>query len=436
MGFLIIALYLLLICINYKALRAVDVSNLRLSDGLLVGMTFYITIPMGVILAYGYVYAPGIMADAYYPYDDHFTTLNIFLGCFLLCVYALLIRKLTIVGVRTHGSSIGADTLDIGKLIVFLYFSLSIYSFLSSGMLSADSHWHSSVAEAMSGSSSLIILKNFSLAYRTMIFGIFLYWGVTARYKVGAVLSLALFVSLFDMLVTYNRITLVYFAVLMLVLWRRYIYFLVAGILISLPVVSWLSELWAAFRATNQGFSIESFSKALSESINYVSIGDDFVVRMNSIFESSNIVVLHYLVENVGESFPVLWGETYIVRPLTTFIPSSIWSDKPRVFGTYLGEYINSHNTLALNSTFYGEAIGNFYWLWPVAMIVFVLIFDSIFIYLKKWFVFSGFMGFFVGVAIWRFDMNFASACLYSLLFSVLMHRFILLVAGKLEVKI
>ena len=69
-------------------------------------------------------------------------------------------------------------------------------------------------------------------------------------------------------------------------------------------------------------------------------------------------------------------------------------------------------------------------------MIVFVLMFDSIFGYLKKWFVFSGFMGFFVGVALWRFDMNFASACLYSLVFSVLAHRFILLVTGRLEVKL
>jgi len=139
--------------------------------------------------------------------------------------------------------------------------------------------------------------------------------------------------------------------------------------------------------------------------------------KLNSLFEASNLIILNYIVKNVGVTFDPYWGYTAIIRPLTTFLPSSFWAGKPKVFGTYMGMEINSYKGLALNSTLFGEAIANFPYVWPVYLIAFLILMDRLYLVGSRYVPGLYAMSFFIAFALWRFDANFASIGLYTAVF-------------------
>jgi len=407
--YLILTCYALLAYVTIVRLRHINLRAISFVDGVLVGLTFYIVIPMFFIMAQGYIFSIGIMLPAYQPFIDIYTTINIFMGWGVV----LLLHVFSSARVDYQ---VNHDPVYLLKIMSFLYFIFSLYSYFKSGMGAADAHWHESLIDTLAESTSLIIFKNFAFAYRTMLFGLIYYVFNVGRITGRTAVLFGGGLALFDMLLTYNRITIVYFYFLFFLVYSRYWLSILVGTVLLLPVVMLFSNFWTVFRGAKQGSGLDSVVNAVYLAGDIFRGDQPFIIQMNGIFESSNIIVLNYVVKNVGGEFPALWGATFIVRPLTTFLPSSIWSGKPKVFGTYLGKYINNHDTLTLNSTLFGEVIGNFYYVWPIMLFVVLYIVNRIFNFMGSFIPGTGFMAFFVAIGLWRFDMNFASACIYALI--------------------
>lgn len=421
---LIWLVYLFLSVSTIILLKHINIRRFGFSEGVLIGLIYFLAIPMFIILWNGKLEADGIFANPYFPFDDLNTTLNIFIGWFVVIFATIFLRAM---GRRDSDYYNSFISVYYFKLMLVLYFVFSVYSTLSSGIGSEGSHWHTSTAAAFEGSSSYIFIKNFSGAYRVMLFGGLLGLFITKKLDLKKVLLLGAGIALFDLMTTFNRILLVFYVILMLLVIGRYRKWMYLVIISLFPIVAFLSNAWPNFRSTAfvNGLSWNSISDAWQVSLNSINdSGLHISDMMNGLFESSNIVVYNFIVNKFGEEFPFYYGYTFLLRPLTTFIPSTIWVDKPRVFGTYLGEIINSYPGLALNSTLFGEVYANFYLFWPIFLFAFIVFFDRLYNYLDRYIPFSNYMAFFIAIALWRFDANFASVCIYSLLLLILIKIF------------
>lgn len=415
--FLIWIIYLIFVYLTYNQIKSTKVEQMGVSFGALLGLVFFLAIPLFFILWEGELSDPGILLEPYIPVENIKTTFNLFLGwsvVLLACVWErALINK-------NNGYSKIKEYIDSKILMYFIvcaYFIITIVAAYKTGAFGEGLHWHDS---ARNESSAFIIFKNFANCYRVVVFGLILY--LYTKGSIGKLYSfkIAVLFTIFDVLLSFNRITLLYFILFFLISNRKYALLIVSSIIITIPPVIYISSVWTWFRgmASISGIGFDSYIKAWSDAVTiYENAGESFVIKMNSIFESSNILVFHGLVERVGDSIPIFYGNTYLVRPLTTFIPSTIWEDKPQVFGTYLGVYINNYEGLALNSTLFGEAYANFFYFWPILLLITLILLSNLYSYASKYIYSINLMSVFIGVSIWRFDMNFTVACIYSLIF-------------------
>lgn len=415
--FLVVTTFCFLTLATISLLMRVRKNVLSFSGGIIVGLFYFIVLPMSVILYTGSLANSGINAPAYNPYNDLETTLSIFVGwitcllAFLYCRSAPVIRHISV-----HSAQ---DWRRYIWVYFTLYLLLAMYALIVSGFGSDGNHWHNSMTSTFSSSPSFLIAKNFANALRVMLYGVLLAWRRSNNASTKTVLALATVSVAFDVLTTFNRISLVFYAVFVLLLYGRRVFFPLAAMVSIAPLASTISSAWPYFRSTvfAQGFSLDAVASTWQAAISYAQTEATSIDRkLNALFEASNLVVLNFIVQNVGKTFDPFWGYTAILRPLTTFLPSSFWSDKPQVFGIYMGLEINSYVGLALNSTLFGEAIGNFPYVWPAYILLFIIFFERLFCWSERFVPGATAMSFFVGIALWRFDANFASVAVYALI--------------------
>tara|TARA_R110002033_G_scaffold40034_1_gene80189 strand:- start:3548 stop:4765 length:1218 start_codon:yes stop_codon:yes gene_type:complete len=395
-----------------------------ISFGALLGLVFFLAIPLFFIFLEGELSDPGIFIEPYLPFEDLVTTSNIFIGWSVVLLASM--YEVNVIDKSNREINI-KEYVESKKLLYFIicvYFIITIVTTITTGAFGEGVHWHDS---SRNESSFFIIFKNFSNCYRVVVFGLILYLLNQGKVNRSKSIYIAVAFTVFDVLLSFNRITLLYFLLFFILSHRKYALLIFSSIVVVIPPVIYISSVWTWFRgmASISGIGFDSYLKSWNDAvILYESVGDRFVVKMNSIFESSNILVFHGLVEKVGDSIPIFYGSTYLVRPLTTFIPSTIWPDKPQVFGTYIGLYINNYEGLALNSTLFGEAYSNFMYFWPFVLLVTLMALTKLYSTASKYVYSINLMSIFIGVSIWRFDMNFTIACVYSLIFIIFITKF------------
>jgi hypothetical protein len=278
----------------------------------------------------------------------------------------------------------------------------------------------------LSNSTALVLIGNFSNVYRTAVFGILFFAYVRRTLRPSAIVILGACIVAFDFAVTFNRITAVYYTIMLMLIYRKQFILLCAGLFVAAPLLAYLSTVWSVFRAfaLRTGYNLDGLVNALEVASMTAPSGEQPLDRLlNSLFESSNLLVYNYIVQHIGGSFPVLWGQTFIGRSLTFLIPSTIWPEKPGVFGNLLGQYIQGEQTLSLNSTLFGEALANFYYFWPCALIAMLFIVSEIYRHFTRISPFAGYFGCFVAIALWRFDMAFAFVAMVAFVNFEVMRR-------------
>lgn len=423
---LIYTVYASLAMLAFRRLSKLNVSSLNFSDGILVSAVFYLVVPLGMILWEGQFKSSSLHISGYYPFEDVYTTYNIFLGIVIVLLFHFLTRREEVK--NEERGRVFSKRYKI-ELCIFLsmLLILEIYTVYASGRL-AGGHWQGALKEAYRGSASLIVLSNFLNAFRAMVFGlIFFVWR-----RRGVSTYLAIFlgaaVVVVDLVLTLNRITIAYFYIFFLLINSRNAKYLIPATILIIPAVAPLSSAWTMIRslAIYDGYSIAGFSRAIDDAFfaQHGIVETSVALSTSSIFESSNIQVLHNVIERFPDEYDLFYGWTYFLRPLVIFIPSTIWPDKPQTFGVFLGGNFEYIEGLALNSTFIGEPYGNFYYFWPLAYIIMMSLYFYIFKEIQKRAPYVGSMAFFCGFALGRFEITFASICVLSLIaFILFAHR-------------
>jgi hypothetical protein len=421
MSLIIFLFYLFFSFITFKLVRNTKVAEMGICFGALLGLVFFLAIPLFFIIYNGELVEPSLMIAPYIPTEDIDTTFNIFLGWLVIILASSYERRVYAKHVDIPLSLHSVNPKIFFYWMVFLYFAITLIAASKTGAFEEGLHWHDT---ERNDSAAFIIFKNFSNCYRVVVFGALFYLVNSRIFNKYYALIFAISFSVFDMLISFNRITLLYFLLLFLLLNRKYAFSIFSILCLVTPPIIYVSGVWTWFRgmASMGGIGLDSFMRAWKDARSiYEAAGDSFVIQMNNIFESSNILVFHALVQRVGDSIPIFGGSTYIVRPLTTFIPSTIWEDKPRVFGTYLGTLINDYEGLALNSTLFGEAYANFLYFWPAVLLLTLMLLSKLYLFFSRFIPSVKLMSIFIGVSIWRFDMNFTVACIYSLVLAFIL---------------
>lgn len=455
--------------------------DLCFADGVLVGLTYYMMVPVFLILCEGELHGGTIQAPPFVPTQDVTTMMAIFIGWATVLSAHWLITEQN--RQRSFGSALGGGPLagpagpfpagpfpggpfpagplapppgngavrppfdplrrlPVGPLVnrsrgealrrnIFVIFCLYLvcqtYVFVQSGFLSADSHWYTSLDYAFENSTAFIAIKNFANTYRAVFFGLLILCAELRIINRSTAVILGGALCLVDVSTTFNRIVILYYYVSLFILFRRWLVVNLAITIILIPTVALVSNMWTLYRALalRDGFNVQSFLQALEDTARFQGeyAGLSFLESLNGIFESSNLVVFNFVVKNTGGEVPIFWGYTYLLRPFTSFIPSTIWPDKPLVFAVYLGEIINGRFGLSLSTSLFGEVFANFPYIWPVVLFLTILFVNWIYRQADRFVAGAAAMSFFVAIALWRFDMNFAAVSLYALVLVFLANK-------------
>jgi hypothetical protein len=414
----IILLFVTALVLTWKCVASINLSHLRVEDGVLIGLTFYIVCP-GIFLLYiGEMKNYELKAASFRPFEDVVTSANILIGWITVLLYHTVHRRLYVPPVPA-GTRPLYEYRHVDLILFFaMYLVLTVVTFRMSGRAEGG-HWAETLGEGFSNSTALILIANFANVYRTAIFGFLVFAYSRGALRPTYTLAIGATVVGVDFFLTFNRITAVYFIIMTLLIYRRYFWMLCLGFAVIAPIIGYVSSVWAVFRAfaLRSGYNLEGLASAFEIASQITESGGEqpFDKLLNSLFETSNILVFNYVSNNINDAFPVLWGQTFIGRPLTFLIPSTIWPDKPRVFANVLGEYIQAMPGLALNSTLFGEALANFHYFWPLALFSMLTLISAIYRKLTRISPVIGFLGCFVAIALWRFDIAFAFVSLVAL---------------------
>ena len=442
--FIIAAAYIFIVMANFAALRRINVNRFHFIDGVVLGLTYYISIPMAVILLYGRIGSDFLTIEDYLPYEDITTTFVIYVASLMVCGLKIYLPALAPRGRLAslarlfisdpvvqmapeprHGAHRRAPRWSYVHWLLgvnlAIYYASTIFVFFRAGV-SDGGHWYHATSSLLSESPIYIVIKYFSNFTRTSVFGIL---GILTlrhpKYQYRLAVAGAV-VCVSDMLMTFNRITVIYFGILLLIgSWNK-IYNIILGLFCLLFGGVYIGSLWPEFRGqvSNYGYSLSGFADAAAKAIEVNSKSLPFVDAMNSLFESFSFTVLNWEVKNYS-NISVDFG-AYFTRPLGVMIPRAIWPDRPESFALLLGRNF-SKEELALNSYIIGEPFANSWLFWPLLLVGAILVNDLVYRRLSKRDPAWGFIGAIIGFAWWRFDTSFlAVSVVISLIIFTGMH--------------
>lgn len=428
----VVLIYLIDAGLNVLALRRIDLRRLQFIDGVLIGLTYYVTIPFAVILLSGRIGAQFLNIEAYYPYQDSATTAAILIGSIALSLLKLLMaspagRRLKAGGALAargrrakHGrgrpapSGTAHSSIQYLKtvtwILLVLYFTTTVTIFFKSGVAAGD-HWYHATSELMAESPVFLLIKYVSNFARTAAFAALGLLAILVPRYWPRIVATGCLLALADLFMTFNRITVVYFLLMLVIIFWRRIYLVLAFVFATLFSSIYISSLWPEFRGqvSNFGYSVTGMSHALARTIEVNSVARPFVEEMNGVFESLNFTVLNWIIQH-RDQLDVSFG-SYFVRPLGAFIPRAIWPSRPESFASTVGHQL-SNSELAVNSFLFGEPFANNVLFWPAMLILVVLIYDWCFRKMSNYNPVWGAIGAFIAFAWWRFDSSFAAVCL------------------------
>lgn len=376
--------------------------KIDLASGIVVGNIFFALIPMLLTLVLGPIDSEGLpLADFYGPSPQ----LGIFVFFFSI---ALLMggsvssysRRRRAGGVPPASSAM-PTALEFQWIWLISTLVLTIF-FLNSGKLSGN-HWADHADSGFVGS----IVGLIFISLRAYIYALAILVFPISRNR--TFLLLAIF-TIFDVVLTGNRISVLYFifAITMSRAFRIYAIALV-GVLMA-PLAYFLAVLYPVFRGVvwSQFGGFSGFGKAFWHAWNNAASEALDWTKIYRLFESYNVVVFQYIFETFGKRHEFLNGETVILKPMVFFVPRQIWPEKPISLNVQVGQGIFGIEGLSLNTLLLGEFFANFGWYAPFVILILISI---VTIWLQGFRIFSDVRfhsaAFILAVSSWRHEFNY-----------------------------
>lgn len=334
---------------------------------------------------------------------------GIYLVCALVaCIIFIIPDKY--IKFKTWRFSAPVDSLRFLYSYSIFYIIFTAYGFVSSGKLSGG-HWYSSHGEAMQGDAVAVALLQIKNVMRFTLPFLLLFYRKNYRISHAVFACSLLAISVLELIVSGNRIItltciIAYALAYRTIPARSYVILLLAA-----PIIIQANSIFPIVRGMmwSDGLNYQQMSYAVKAANGHLGTaeGRDIQLMLSSSFEASNLNMANMVVDNYPSKYDYLMGDTFIVRPLTFYLPKAIWPDRPEGFGLTLGRLSGLNvDGIALNSTYIGEAYANF---GPLSVFLLPLILwglSNIFRAFDSEAVQS--MAFAVGFAGWRFDLVFS----------------------------
>ena len=405
----IISLIAVLVEFRIRNLRLAN--NLNLFDGMFFGGCIFVVVPIILTFFIGPISIPDF--DINYSYNwskDIETTLYALIS--VLCFGVVSLSKQ---GTRTVFLSKRIPQYCKNYLLLsFILYSVSeIIFFIASGKSEGNAHWYNTNAATFQKNSLYVLLAQFHNVGRVIIPAIFIYLEIKSPFKQIFRLHFAFsaILILIELGLSGNRIVMMFILVSFLLpfILQKRVKSIGYLILFAIPLVA-IAQIWPQFRGLiwTEKISFERIGQVLTTSVETAS-QSNFTGNNNPLLvatEGSNLVVLNYTLHKYQRTSDFLFGETIIVKSLGTFIPKSVWKNKPEGVGSRIGEEISDYNGLVLNTTIIGEAWANFGVLGIPIILMLLYLIDLPFSQLQFRTFFSTIM-FMAGIASWRFDFSF-----------------------------
>lgn len=400
-------LYISAAAIAVYSITQININRPTFIDGLSIGLFYYIIAPMLFIMLDGTISPQFILTTPYRPYENVETTLVILSGSIVISIFHILVSKRRMPASEAETAYSWQPALL--PLTLSLFFATTIATFFMSG-LHQGGHWASNATVQLETNGAFLIIKHLSNFARTAIFGVLLLEISNRRTRTTNAILIGSVVVFADLFLTFNRITAVYFLVMLFMIYRSRPILISIASAMAILSLSTLSNMWPMFRglATTSGYTVDGMISAANTAVRYMSRNSSLSDATNGVFESINIVTLNHIVNNVGETFPYQYGAIFL-RPITFFLPTMVWPDRPLGFALLLGESINHVKGAALNSTLFGEPFANFGFFWPIFFLPLLWVYDYAFRRLADRWPPAGFIAMFCAVAMWRFDSVFGT---------------------------
>lgn len=409
--FMLALMATLMVCGLRPLARRVRYGQASFLDGAYCGALLFIVAPLCLLS----VLAPLGLVDSYFY--SRFMNDDGTLYIYAAAVCASLLASYLVVAARKRDDGFGRRLIP-NWVLVTSYFVLSVTVFFLSGRM-VGGHWHEANDALYSNSAIATLIGNFYNVLRCTVFGFLAYSGYVRPSVRTRALGLMLIIAVFDVAISANRITLLFFATSCVLMFGGVRKKHLAVGLILLPAASVFSAVYPVFRGIFWvgGLSIDNVAYSLDASLSNMRIDASYLADgVLSVFESSNMDALSFVLSSYGgDGAPLLMGETVIVKSMTFFLPTAIWAEKPLGFGPRLGEEVYGSDMLALNSTLAGEFFGNFGWLAIVLLPLALCLADAIWTRMCRHFSAPALPGFFIALAAWRFEFSFVVISLFCL---------------------
>lgn len=381
------------------SLARIRFAALRFVDGILIGYAYYVSVPMLFVLAHGSMPADFLDTRPYRPFQDLGTSAVLIGAGYLLAALCAAVPRARVTN-RADSRFLPA--------IVLIWAGSSAYGFVNSGIASG-AHWYLAADAALASDPAFLLTKHISNFARTALFGVLVHQverGLLPRMRATGIGTA---IALLDLATTFNRITLAYLLVAVFILYRRNLLVLASLTVLLFTAIPAVSNAWPMFRglASTAGYHPDALARAAATAVDRTGAEGPLVLTLNGVFESVNLVALNHVVRHAGERGLEFRPGEMFVRPLTFYLPSMIWPDRPEGLGTGLGYAINRDRHLALNSTLLGEPYINFAAYWWAALALLLLLYEAAFRALGKRSGVVGAVAAFIGFAMWRFDPVF-----------------------------
>jgi hypothetical protein len=312
------------------------IQDFAFEDGVLAGVIYFVACPLFVTLLEGRMDEMKLLnIGPYTPLEDTKTSIFLCIGI----IAAILFQGLSKIALgrrflhppRGGGITTRPVLLSPHWQMILIWGLCLLYTFFASGK--ADSgHWMENMADNMVSNPLLIIVANFQNIYRAVVFGILYNQYRVGRIGFASVSFIGLFICIADIVFSFNRITMAFYIVMMLMVLRRYFVLIAALMVPGLPMVAYLSNIWTVMRgiALEHGFSFGALVQAFGTATTASQSGKlEMSGSVSNIFEGSNLQTFNWIVEHAGGDFPLLWGKTFFLRPLLVLIPR-LWLQASR----------------------------------------------------------------------------------------------------------
>lgn len=327
--------------------------------GLLIGITYFIFIPLSVYLINGGYSSYDLIANT--SWSDHLKTytdieVNMKLSILLFLNLLLLYIRPLLGCTSKNNINYSYYVVTLKKIFFILLLGIIPLIFLEILVPSSITHWYKKAQYINENFGMVAVISKYLYTSIKFVLLVVLLNNFIITKKYFYLLLLLLF-AFVDMYIIGNRIflVLVVFTIIFELLLLKKYKLLNVILLTGFPLASFLIA-WAEIRALMSTMPLIDAIKLSYNVFKKINL-NDIIFQFT---EGADFLTLLSIIRDFGTEYTFIYGSS-LIKFFVFFIPRSLWEEKPDSIARVMGEiYQPETSGFALNTTLLGEEYANF----------------------------------------------------------------------------